>query len=144
MAGIVSLGDLVFSPQIGTTLSDYDKVQLTWVEGIPYEGELLIRGTSATDTTLYGIEAVPLDGCITVDPTTGTVTKYTPGVDFTFSSNVITWATNAPAAGSIYSLKYAALVDWIVLAPPQPRRERGTSLGQRVILRKKHIVFNGV
>jgi hypothetical protein len=146
MAGIVSMGDLVFSPQIGTNLADYDKVQLTWTEGIPYEGELLIRGTTTTDTTMYGIMGVDPDGCITVDPTTGILNYYVANVDFTYAGNVITWGltANAPTAGSVYSFKYAALIDWIAFVPPQPRRERGTSLGQKVILKKKHSVFNGV
>ncbi len=146
MAGIVSMGDLVFSPQLGVNLSDYDKIQLTWVEGIPYEGELLIRGTTTTDTTLYTILQVEPDGCITVDPSTGSVTTYQANLDFSFAGNVITWglSSNQPSTGSVYSFKYAALIDWIAFVPPQPRRERGTSFGQKVILKKKHSVFNGV
>jgi hypothetical protein len=145
MAGIAAPGDLVFSPDLRYVLSDYDKIQLTWPEGIPFEGELITRGTSAADTTMYDVLSVLANGCIAVNPTTGVITQYVPGVDFAYSGNVITWqGSHVPAAGTIYSLKYSALIDWIVFVPPQPRRERGTNLGQRVILKKKHIVFNGV
>lgn len=144
MAGILTPGDLVFSPDLRYTLADYDKVQLSWPQGIPYEGELITRGSGATDTTMYGILGVDPSGCIVVNPTTGAITSYAAGTDFTFSGNTITWTANAPAAGVIYSLKYAALIDWICFVPPEPRRERDTNLGQRVVLRKKHVVFNGV
>jgi hypothetical protein len=144
MAGIASMGDLVFSPSPEYTLSDYDKIQLTWADGIPFEGELIQRGSGSTDQSMYGIMSVPPDGCITVDPTTGDITRYTPGTDFTFSDTAITWIGNQPTANAYYSIKYQALIDWIVFAPPQPRRERGTNLGQKVILQKKHSVFNGV
>jgi len=145
LSGIAAPGDMVFTPDLRYTLSDYDKIQLTWPEGIPFEGELITRGSGATDNAIYGIMSVGPNGCITIDPKTGVVTTYALNVDFTYSGKVITWqGTHMPAMGSVYSLKYAALVDWICYAPPQPRRERGTNLGQRVVLKKKHVVFNGV
>ncbi|KIL42067.1 hypothetical protein SD70_02470 [Gordoniibacillus kamchatkensis] len=146
-SGIAAPGDLVFSPDLRVTLSDYDKIQLTWPQGIPFECELISRGSGASDSTLYGVMNVMQ--CIAVDPASGTVTAYNSGVDFVYDKNTpanqITWqGAHVPAAGVVYSLKYQALVDWIVFTPPQPRRERGTNLGQRVILRKRHIVFPGV
>jgi hypothetical protein len=147
IAGIAAPGDLVFSPDLRYTLADYDKIQLTWVEGIPFEGELIARGSGTTDTTLYGVMSV--SQCIVVNPTTGAITKYVSGIDFNFNqtipTNSITWVpTKGPSVGTVYSLKYQALVDWIVFTTPQPRRERGTNLGQRVIMRKKHLVAFGV
>lgn len=146
MAGIAAPGDLVMSPDLAVTLSDYDKIQLTWPEGIPFEGELITRGsTGNTDTTMYGVLSV--SQCITVDPASGQITTYTPGTDFTIDppANEITWqGSHVPPPGTVYSIKYQALMDWIVFTPPQPRRERGTNLGQRVILRKKHLVAFGV
>lgn len=146
MAGIVTPGDLIFSPALQNTLYENDKIQLTWSVGIPFSGELIQRGTGSTDTSMYGIVSVPSEGCITVDPATGAITQYVPNVDFSYSGNVITWglSDNQPSMGSIYSIKYSAVIDWIVFYPPQLRYERGTNLGQRVILRKKHLVFNGV
>lgn len=146
-AGIASPGDMMLSPQIGTQLSDYDKIQLTWPDGIPFEGEVLVRSTSGeTDTSYYSIMSVPPDGCFSVNPDTGALTTYLAGTDFSYSGTTITWglSANQPLPGSAYSFKYSAQMDWICLVPPQSRRERGTNLGQRVILRKKHVVFNGV
>ncbi len=145
MAGILAPGDLVFSPDLRYILSDYDKIQLSWPQGVPYEGELIFRGSGATDATMYGILEVVKDGCISVNPTTAVITNYILGTDFTVSGQTVTWlGVNQPAAGAVYSLKYKALIDWIVLVPPEPRRERDTNLGQRVILRKKHVVAFGV
>lgn len=145
-AGIASAGDLVFSPDLQQTLSDWDKIQLTWSDGVPWEGQLIQRGTGTTDEAMYNVVSVPPDGCIAVDPTTGNITTYTADVDFSYSGQTITWglSSNQPQANAFYSLKYNAQLDWIVFTPPQPRRERGTNLGQKVILRKKHMVFNGV
>jgi hypothetical protein len=144
-AGIATPGDMVFSPQIGTVISDYDMIQLTWPDGIPFEGEAIKRSSGSTDTAFYSILSVPAGSCISVNPSTGVITQYQPGVDFSFVGNMITWglSSNHPAAGSQYSIRYSALMDWICFVPPQPRRERGTDLGQYVVLRKKHAAFNG-
>ena len=83
LAGIAAPGDLIFSPQIGTNLSEYDKIQLTWVDGMPFEGELITRGTGQTDTAFYGIVNFPQGSCIVVDPITGAITHYNPTTDFT-------------------------------------------------------------
>lgn len=141
-SGVAAPGDLVMSPDPRYTISDYDKIQLTWSEGIPYEGQLVRRKAgSSTDSVNYQImENV---SCVQVDEATGTITTYRPNIDFTTSNNVITWIGNKPADNSVYSFKYGALVEWICFAPPQPRRERGTNLGQRIVMRKKHLVSFG-
>jgi hypothetical protein len=141
-AGIAAPGDLVLSPDPRYTISDYDKIQMNWGEGIPYEPQLLRRSaTGGTDTANYTIMEVI--ECIQIDPTTGNITTYVPEVDFTFDKKLITWIGNKPANGSVYSIKYSALIDWICFAPPQPRRERETNLGQKIIMRKKHLVAFG-
>lgn len=141
-AGIATPGDLILLPDLRYTVSDYDKIVVEWKEGIPYEGELLTRsGTGSVDTVNYEIADVV--SCVQVDPETGDMTTYTPDVDFTFSGRTITWIQNAPAASSFYSIKYSAVVEWICFAPPQPRVERSTNLGQRVVMRKKHLIAFG-
>lgn len=142
-SGVAAPGDLVLSPDPKYTVSDYDKVNIAWVDGIPYEGQLVRRAASgSTDTINYPITEII--NCVQINSTTGVITTYTPLIDFTFSGNVITWiSSNIPAAGSVYSIKYAAVVEWICFAPPQPRRERGTNLGQRIVMRKKHLVTFG-
>jgi hypothetical protein len=139
--GVAAPGDLVLSPDPRVTISDFDKIQMTWSEGIPYEGQLLRRGAGASDTVNYDIMSVI--ECIQVDPTTGLITTFTPDVDFTTNGRLITWIGNKPAGNSVYSFKYSGLIDWICFAPPQPRRERGTNLGQRIVMRKRHLVSFG-
>lgn len=142
-SGVGAPGDLVLSPDPRYTISDFDKIQMTWDEGIPYEGQLVKRAaTGSIDTVNYRIMSVV--NCIQVDPTTGSITTFIKDTDFTVSGNQITWiSANKPAISSVFSFKYSALIDWICFAPPQPRRERGTNLGQRIIMRKKHLVAFG-
>lgn len=138
-AGIASPGDLVLSPSDRYTVSDYDKIQIHWHEGVPYEGQLIRRSYEDFDTANYIITDI-ID-CLSVDPSTGESTIYKVDEDFTFSGTKITWISdNKPAENDFYSIKYSATVDWICFAPPQPRRERGTNLGQKVIMKKKHLV----
>lgn len=147
MAGVAQPGDLVFSPDLQNTLSSLDKIQLTWSDGVPYEGELIVRSsTGNTDTTFYGVTSVV--DCLVADPVTGNITHYKPNVDFTFNAtnptNSITWNTGkGPAAGTVYSLKYAAVIDWIAFVPPRPRYDNMINIGQRVVLKKKHTVNFG-
>lgn len=142
MTGVATPGDLVLSPDPRYLISDYDKITMEWREGIPYEGELVIRSsTGSKDTTNYQI--VNIIACTQVSPDTGDVTTFNSGIDFTFSGKEITWIGNAPAANSFYAIKYSAVVEWICFAPPQPRMERGTNLGQRVVMRKKHMIVFG-
>jgi hypothetical protein len=146
-SGVAAPGDLVLSPDPRYTISDFDKIQMQWADGIPYEGQLVTRSTGSTDTLNYAI--LDVISCIQTDPVTGNVTEFKKDIDFTINttnpSNTITWITGrGPVSGTVYSIKYKALVDWICFAPPQPRRERGTNLGQRVIMRKKHLVSFGV
>lgn len=142
-AGVASPGDLVLSPDPEYTVSDFDKIQLGWKDGIPYEGQLVRRSMMETDTANYQIVSVV--ECAQIDPSSGNIHKYTPDVDFTYSGNTITWiSSNKPMIGSLYTIKYAAVIDWICFAPPQPRYERGTNLGQRIIMRKKHLVTFGL
>lgn len=145
-AGIAVPGDMVFSPQIGTIIADYDVIQMTWPEGIPWEGEVIVRGSETTDTSFYALLSVPPGSCISVDSSTGVITTYQPGIDFSFSGRIITWglSSNQPIVGSNYSLRGNVLLDWICFVPPKPRYERQTDLGYDVVLRKKHLVFNGI
>lgn len=148
VAGIAAPGDLIFSPTLDVTMADYDKIQFTWPQGIPYEGELVVRGSDQDlaynqDNVRYGILDIGDKDCIQVDPASGAITYFKPNVDYTYNDRVITWIGNMPASGSVYSIKYQANIEWIAFIPPQPRKERGTNLGQKVILKKKHLVAFG-
>jgi hypothetical protein len=77
-----------------------------------------------------------------VDSTSGLVTDYLPNIDFVVTGRQLAWATGrGPAVGAFYSIKYAASLEWIAQVPPAPRYERGTPLGQRVVLKLRHLVF---
>lgn len=145
-AGIASPGDLVFTPDILQTLSDYDKIQLTWKTGIPLEGQLVQR-SSASDIDTVNYSILDVAECVVVNSANGAITSYKKDIDFRVDGKNVIWDVvggSKPSPGLAYSIKYSGVIDWIVFAPPQPRVERGTNLGQRVILRKKHVVFNGV
>ncbi len=136
-------GELIFSQDPGgPRISDLDIIILySWTYGIPYMGQLVFRGTGSTDSLYYN--AMEVVGCWQTNPSTGTITSFVPGTDFSFSGRTVTWLTggNAPAAQSAYSIKYTPRYEWSCFIPPMPRYERATDLGQRIILRKRHIVL---
>lgn len=134
--------DLVWSsdPWDAGPLSPFDLLILTgdphtW----PFEGQVLIRGTGTTDTLFYN--ASQLGDIYTVDPVAGASTSYTDA-GATVSGKTIDWsnATSQPYAGTYYSLKYRAQYEWVVYMPPFTRFENTQSFGQKVVLRKRHIV----
>lgn len=146
-AGIALPGDLVFSQEMMSPdpLTDMDMIRLAEWDGQPYEGDIVTRGAGNADLLVY-----PATNIVSVaqsDTDLGTVTNYVEGADFTLTppSNQLVWTGvgTTPAVGSSYAVKYLALFDWIVLAPPNQRYERATPIGNRVLLRKKHIVLRG-
>jgi hypothetical protein len=145
-SGMVIPGDLVFSQQMmtPTPITDNDMVRLT-TGAWPYEGELVVRDASTSDLLIYS--AIKVIDVLQMDPITGTTTTYARTTDWTHTtgSDTINWVTtgtpSSPAAGSTYSVKYDALFDWVCFTAPAQRFERGTPLGNRVFMRKKHIVL---
>lgn len=152
-AGLMTYGDLVLSTQPGAIqLNNYDIVLVPWQVGIPAQDQVVQRSTTGSeDRAWYRLQQV--SGAWTVNSSTGEVTSYTPGApdpetgeipgnaDFTWSGHTITWLRNQPAAGSLYSLRYTADYEWVAFDPPSPRTAFGQDLGQRVVLRKRHIVL---
>lgn len=143
-AAIALPGDMVFSQRMMEPIpaTDMDMIRLSDWDGQPYEGDILQRGAGTTDRLVY--LATDIVSVAQSDPELGTVQTFVEGTDFTHAvlSDQLVWLNNAqPGEGTSYSVKYLALFDWIVLAPPNQRYERGTPLGNRVLLRKKHIVL---
>lgn len=143
-SGIALPGDMVFTEDFmpRERLSDMDMVRLTLDRGQPYEGDLIVRGTGAVDDLVY--LASDIIDCYQVSPVSGGITTFSKGTDFlhTSGTTAITWQAAAqPEVGSTYGVKYNAIFDWLVFTPPNDRFERGTSLGNRVLLRKKHTVL---
>lgn len=142
--GLMEYGDLVLSPMPGSIhLDDFDLVILPWSIGTPTYSQTLMRSTTGdTDTADYRMMNV--SGAWTVDPVTGTTTKYVPGQDFTYQGRTITWVGNQPQLGQLYSIRYDAQFEWVAFNPPTPRVAFGQDLGQRAILRKRHIMLPNV
>lgn len=142
--GFAMPGDLLFSPLPGTAhLSDFDLIILPWRQGVPSEGEVIVRGSDSTlpanvDNASYRMDWV--QGAWTTNADTGVVTPYIPNTDFTWNGRQITWIGNQPAVGTPYSIQYSGMFEWIAYTSPQPRIAFGQDLGQRVVLRKRHIV----
>ena len=138
----ISDGDLVFSSDpwgdwnIGPLdLLIFDGDPHQW----PFEGQVLIRGTGTIDSLWY--TATDLQLVTQSNPSTGVVTQYS---GMTVSGKSVDWsnATTSPTAGTAYSVKYRAQYEWVCYVPPMVRFEHTQSLGQKVVLRKRHLVIN--
>jgi hypothetical protein len=137
VSGVAMPGDMTFSPDVTPMIPihDYDVLRLRY--GQPYEGDVLVRGQD--DEMNYVPHAV-----LNVerhDPASGVRSYYEEGIDFTISDRTIVWlAGKGPASGQSYSVKYHAIYDWVAYPGVTMQRvKRGTSLGQRVLLRKRHL-----
>jgi len=140
MQGLAQPGDLQVSTQPGQLhLDPFDLCLIPWTVGVPVTGDVLVRGTGTTDQLPY--RAVLVEGVWTVNPTTGQITTYTAGQDFTVQGKVITWIGRQPAAGAQYTIRFNGDFEWIVFDPPDQRVAFGQDLGQRAILRKRYLVL---
>lgn len=142
-------GDCVFSPSMDIgPIGDFDKITFT-VPTTVDEGQVIIRNAANMDTNatlshdilpaedrLWYMPAAP----IWCEDVNGVV--YTYGVDYTFDvrKKRIVWGSGrAPLAGTSYTAKYTAYLEWIAYSTPFHRYDQGRSLGQRVLLRKHHV-----
>ncbi len=139
--GLMEQGDMVVSPLPGSIhFEDFDLAILPFDAGIPTFSETFQRGAGPTDTATYRM--INVDGAWTVDSVTGQSTMYRPGMDFSVNAKTLTWlGPNQPAAGQLYSIRYSALFEWVAFNPPSPHYAFGQDLGQRVVLRKRHILL---
>jgi hypothetical protein len=68
----------------------------------------------------------------------------TYAVGASITDNHVTWRkeqySKAPATGKRYAIKYKAYIEWIVFVPPMTRRSHGRDMGNKVMLRKKHLM----
>ncbi len=143
--GEVFPGDLVADQPPGAVqFAPLDIILPTWVRGEPYEGDEISRGATSTDALTYRAQSVAF--CGTVNRITGAITAYREGTDFSVSGKVITWLSggNAPPFGMLYAIRYDAQFEWSPYLPGQVRYENGTNLGQRTILRKRHLVLRNL
>jgi hypothetical protein len=139
-AGIIDIGDLLMgmAPAETHLISDWDLIQMTWPQGQPYEGDVRTRGDGPTDKLSYA--PIQIYNCFAVDPVAGTIKPYVQGVDFTVSGRIITWIRDLPT-GTRYSIKYTTNFVWVAFVTPADRYDKGVTIGQKVFLRKRHVVL---
>lgn len=140
-AGVAQPGDMILSlsPFERNQVADWDRIRLTWLDGQPYSGDLVIRRDYGADRLVYDPKTIY--SVTQVEPRDGAITTYREGVHFTRDGRKITWIDGQPQPnrGEVYAVSYAVTTyDWIAFVEPMARFERGTSLGTKVLLRKRH------
>lgn len=139
--GLFLPGDAIFSPQSNEKISEMDKITFTWP--LPHgAGDTLRRSNIEYDNVAYkAVKAIYLEDEL------GRV--YVENTDFMFDSDNrrILWdwtgrseSAVAPEYGVRYVVKYDCYMEWIAFVPPVTRTNAGIDLGDKVILRKKHLV----
>lgn len=147
--GLAFLGDFVFSPSLKVPdLQDMDKVSFLTTE-VLNEGQTIQRNAAGmsearlTNSSLSSAEDrlwYPTDGTVVWCEDENNVIYY-PGSDFVAEGTKVIWKGRKPADGVFYTIKYHYYPEWIVYASPLQRIDRNRDLKQRVVLRKKHVVF---
>lgn len=126
-------------PDVSPRVSTLDLIVPEWPLGQTFMGQLIVRGTDSADSLFY--EASKVESVSQSNAATGAVVQYTDGTDYTVSGASITWIGATPAVGTVYSIKYAPEFQYVCFVPPMTRVERGTDIGQRVIMYKRHMLY---
>lgn len=140
--GWLNPGDLTFSTDAHTRVHDFDRITLTVPEHT--EPEILVRGQSfkdgvpglAPEEDRLAYQAVEPIECVAHDRLDQ---PFVHGDDYVFAGKTIRWL-EPPPDGTTIVIKYEALTEWIAFASPFELIDRGRHLGQRVLLRKRHLV----
>jgi len=148
-AGYALPGDCTFSPALDAgVVGDLDKITFTKADTVD-EGQIILRGAHTLDANrLVETDLLPQEDrlwynsecSIWCEDQNGVI--YDQNVDFTLKQNKIIWnGARGPDVGIFYTIKYTAFLEWSVYVSPMSRSDRGRSLGDRVVLKKKHIIF---
>ena len=134
--GIAAPGDCVFSPSLyAAEIHDMDKITLA-VPDVLNEGQIIQRKAGQdTDRLWYAGDG----NAVWCEDENQQV--YDVGSDYVIEDNNLRWVGRRPNPGTFYVIKYYYFPEWIVYASPLVRVDRGRDLQQRVVLRKKHVVF---
>lgn len=141
-------GDATFSPSLKAgIITDFDKI--TFCGPSPLNaGQVIMRGSHTLEDNAQFVTDLENNedrlwyrpGCsIWCEDINGVV--YTHGTDFVFENKKIQWVGNSPDIKTLYTVKYTGFLEWIAYATPLQRFDNGRSLGQRVLVRKKHVTF---
>jgi hypothetical protein len=137
--GVFMPGDCVFSPTSENVISEGDKITFTWP--LPYgQGDVLLRNNSDQDGLYYSA----VKGMVCIDEFK---TFYKQDRDYQLYGKAIVWSWagkpvdgKSPSIGTKYAVKYTAYLEWIAFVPPITRISSGENVGDKVILRKKHLM----
>lgn len=145
--GVSMPGDIVVSPLAHdkVKLNEWDVVRIPdWEDGEPYEGELVERpeGTAPVVSTLAYFPKV-VEYVFAVNVATNTVIYYTEGTDFAVAGFNLVWLTDTVVPGTSVSVRYRPVMEYAIVEPPQIRLERGSSVGEYAIARRRHLVAPG-
>jgi hypothetical protein len=141
-SGLAMPGDMTFSPEVlpagQLVISDYDVIRLGY--GQAYEGDTLIRGEDLLSYRPSLIRLVEQH-----NSSTGARIWFQRNLDYTIEGRRVVWAAGrGPAMGAAYAVRYDAIYDWVVYPGVTVQRiDRGAGLGQRVLLRKRHLAGVG-
>jgi hypothetical protein len=145
--GWLSPGDCTMSAHPDYHVSAGDRITFTWPQPIA-DGQVIVRGAgtfSDNSTRKTGVEEN--EDRLWYHAATGIWCEdrdgkvYYPDADFTLDgSKVIRWVGNRPNANSVYVIKYEAYLEWKVFTPSGARRDHDRDFGDRVLLRKIHLV----
>ena len=146
-AGYSMPGDAILSPSLQAGfLGDFDRVTFSSIT-VSVDSQVIVRGAATLhDNAALDTDLTPeqdrlwyIPACILwCEDSNGVI--YTQGQDYSLVDKKIIW-TNGPLPGTVYSVKYRAYMEWVVYNAPLERFDRGRSLAQRVMLRKKHVHF---
>lgn len=146
-AGIAHSGDCVLGlgPRERIIFADWDLVEMPfWVGGSAVWGDIIRRNPEGPDDFLPHVVKT-MQVCESVNPETNEVTAYTLGTHFVVSGNTLSWIDGQPQPDpdTFYVVRYTALLQWVAFLPPSDRYDAGRSIGQKVLLRKRHIALRG-
>lgn len=146
--GYAQPGDMLFSPELSAdTISDFDKLTLLYPVDVN-AGQVIMRGAAGLEENKLFVTDLEADEdrlwyeavcAIWCEDINGVL--YTENMDFKFEDHKIRWIGSAPDVGTLYTIKYEAYLEWVVYAQGMTRIDRCRTLGQQVLLRKKHVAF---
>jgi hypothetical protein len=140
--GWLSPADLTLSADVYSRIQDFDRITLT--VPLPADPEVITRGQAFHDG-VPGLEptedrlsyqAVLPVYCGAYDQPES---PFIHGDAYVFAGKTLRWR-KPPPDGTIYVVKYEALTEWVAFSSPFETLDRGKLLGQRVLLRKRHLV----
>lgn len=126
-----------------------DKLTSTWPQPLD-DGQVIVRGAATLGENRDNeIGVNPDEDRLWYEPARviwcqGKDRKqYFPQANFIAGpGKVLRWVGERPALGSTYTVKYAAFTEWVVLKPPDDRRDRdGRDLGPLVQLQRRHVAL---